>query len=112
MAKISFCIVAVDEFQIGVHFRKQCLTTSRAHAREPCISAGICAGDKSNITVCLTPLDVEFIPDGAVDLRLGFASVQHPGDESAPLVNFTLTALAVKMTLAGADESAFGDFYL
>ena len=64
----------------------------RARACEPC-----------NVTVTLPPLDVEFIPDGTVDFRLGCASAQHPRHESASLVNLTLTALAVIVTLAGAN---------
>ena len=80
-------------------------------ACESCISAGICAGDKSNVAVALTPLDVELFADCAVNLRLGCASVQHPVDESAPMVYLRQRSLAVKITLTGADESAFGQFH-
>jgi hypothetical protein len=110
-AENSFHAVAADKFQIGVHFIEQCLTTSRAHAREPCISAGICAGDKSKIAVALPPLDVKLFADGTVNLHFPRSACQHPRHESAPLVNLCPRAFAVKMLLTGADVSADGKFH-
>jgi hypothetical protein len=58
----------------------------------------------------LPPLDVEFFSDGTVDFRLCCASFQHPRHKTTPLVYLLAGAFAVIVTLAGADESAFGYF--
>jgi len=65
----------------------------RAHARKP-----------FNIAVTLPPFDVEPLSHSAMDFRLGFASVEHPGNEAAPLVNLCLRAFDVGAFLAGADD--------
>jgi len=82
----------------------------RVGVRESCIRAGAGARHKGQITVALPPFDVEFLPDGAMDFRFGRAFVQHPGDESAPLVNLCLCAFDVGALLAASNYWLLGWF--
>lgn len=76
--------------------------------RESCI----CGGNKVNVAVALPPFDVEIFSHGAMDFRFGRAVGEHPGDESAPLVNLCPRAFDVWATLAGADHWCFGCFHV
>ena len=77
-----------------------------AHAREPCIRAG----NKGNVSVCLSPFDIKPLAHGTMNFRLGCPGVQHPGDEAAPLVNLRLCAFDVGPLLAAPDYWWFGWF--
>jgi len=111
LAEASFLAVTEDKSQFRVHFRKHTLITLCAGARESCSFNFATTAGETNVAVTLPPLDFEFIPDGVVDLRLGCSLCQHPRHESAPLVYLLPRSLAVCVTLAGANESAFGEFH-
>ena len=65
-----------------------------------------------NVPVNCAPLAVEPVFNDGMNRHFWHAASQQAQNITTPLVNFTLRSLAVIVTLAGADESAFGDFYL
>jgi len=52
----------------------------------------IASDDLQNVSITLTPLDVEFFPDGAVDFCLGFSGAEQPFNKNAPFVNLQARA--------------------
>ena len=62
------------------------------------------AREQRNVTVALSPLDVEPCSDSPVNLSLGSADTEQACDVTDPLVNLPTRGFDVGLVLAGADS--------
>ncbi len=87
--------------------KKRELQKTRRCSCESCIR-GIRFCQPRDIPITLTPFDTEFLPDGAVKLRLGFSGAEQSCDIPVPLVNLRLRGFVVGVTLAASGGWWFG----
>ena len=64
-------------------------------------------GEPRNVSVTLTPFDIESFPDGAMDLHFGSSGTEQLHNVSDALVNFPPVSFSIRHTLAGADDCLF-----
>ena len=86
--------------------RKRKSFRARAHVRESCVR-GYRFCQPRDIPITLTPFDAKFLPDGAVDLHLGFPCTEQSCYITAPLVSLLACAFDVGFVLAEANHRLF-----
>ena len=65
-----------------------------------------------NVSVNCAPLAIELLSDVSVDCHFWHTASEQPSHVAAPLVNFALTAFAIRHALAGADVRFIGSRFV